>query len=170
MFMKRLKIIIVATAVLLTSIYIQVTAMQIDENDPTIPVIRPMESPLWLRLRNQIRDTLGVCDGTCQEDLVELTGELSYDGSYFFVNNVEVHFGPTWFITTNSLDDFDEDGISETIFEELEDLIGTIVSFEGYYQSDNWFSVFTINGINYRDVGRPIWSGGNGNGNGPNGP
>jgi len=41
---------------------------------------------------------------------------------------------------------------------------------EGHMQSDNWLSVFIINGEAYRDIGKPIWSGGagghHGNGNG----
>ena len=125
------------------------------------------ENPLWLRLRNRIRDTLGICDSVCQANLVELTGILSYDGIYYFIDNVEVHFGPIWYIKTTKTKDLDGDGTIEFIFDELQGLLGEIVTMKGYYQSDNWFSVFVINDTTYRDLGRPIWSGGHGNGNGP---
>jgi len=51
----------------------------------------------------------------------------------------------------------------------VEGLVGETVIMEGHMQSDNWLSVFIINGEAYRDVGKPVWSGGTGghHGNGP---
>jgi len=119
--------------------------------------------PLWLRIRNRIRDMLGICDGHCEEDLVELSGTLIANAGYYYINNIEVHFGPLWYTTTTTASyDYDKDGTIELISEELNGLIDSIVIFEGFYQSDNWFSVFTINDIHYRDIGKPIWSNGNG--------
>ena len=125
---------------------------------------------LWERIRNRICDTLGICDGNCTE-MVEVTGILSYDGTYFYVDDVEVHFGPVWYVSiTDSAVDYDNDGVEELIIDELQGLVGTTVTMEGHMQSDNWLSVFTINGETYRDIGKPIWSGGagghHGNGNG----
>ena len=123
------------------------------------------------RLRNRIRDTLGICAGECKE-LVEISGVLTYDGAYFYVDEVEVHFGPVWYISkTDSAIDYDNDGELELIIDELYGLVGETVTLKGYMQSDNWFSVFIINGEAYRDIGKPVWSGGTGghHGNGPGG-
>ena len=124
---------------------------------------------LWERIRNRIRDTLGICDGNCNE-MVEVTGVLTYDGTYFYVDDVEVHFGPVWYVSiTESAIDYDGDGTEELIIDELQGLVGTTVTMEGHMQSDNWLSVFIINDEAYRDVGKPVWSGGAGghHGNGP---
>ena len=121
------------------------------------------------RIRNRIYDTLGICDGNCTE-MVEVTGVLTYDGTYFYVDEVEVHFGPVWYISiTDSAVDYDSDGSEELIIDELQGLVGETVSMEGHMQSDNWLSVFIINGEAYRDVGKPVWYGGTGghHGNGP---
>ena len=124
---------------------------------------------LWERIRNRIRDTLGICNGDCAE-MVEITGVLTYDGTYFYVGEVEVHFGPVWYVSiTESAIDYDGDGTEELIIDELQGLVGTTVTMEGHMQSDNWLSVFIINDEAYRDVGKPVWSGGAGghHGNGP---
>ena len=114
---------------------------------------------IWERIRNRIRDTLGICDGNCNE-LVEITGILTYDGTNFYVDEVEVHFGPVWYISmTQSAVDYDDDGNIELIIDELQGFVGTTVTMKGYMQSDNWFSVFIINSEAYRDIGKPIWSG-----------
>ena len=91
---------------------------------------------LWERIRNRIRDTLGICDGNCNE-MVEVTGVLTYDGTYFYVDDVEVHFGPVWYVSiTESAIDYDGDGIEELIIDELQGLVGTTVTLEGHMQSD----------------------------------
>ena len=125
---------------------------------------------LWERIRNRIRDTFGICNGDCTE-MVEITGVLTYDETYFYVDDVEVHFGPVWYVSiTESAIDYDGDGVEELVIDEIQGLVGTTVTMEGHMQSDNWLSVFTINGETYRDIGKPIWSGGagghHGNGNG----
>ena len=123
---------------------------------------------LWERIRNRIRDTLGICDGDCNE-LVEITGIFTYDGTYFYIGGVEVHFGPVWYVSiTKSAIDYDGDGIEEFIIDELQGLVGTTVTMEGHMQSDNWLSVFIINDEVYRDVGKPVWSGGAGGHHGGN--
>lgn len=125
------------------------------------------------RLRNQICDTLGICQGDC--DLITLTGTLTFDGTNFFIDGTELHFGPTWYITSSeSAIDYDKDGTLELINDELQGLIGTQITVEGHEQSDQWVSVFTINGETYREVGQPIWSSQHQlqwrNRHGPNGP
>ena len=111
-------------------------------------------------IRNQISDMLGVCQEECE--LTEVTGILEYSDRIYTVGDVEVHFGPYWYMTkTDSLYDFDGDGVIELIFDELQGLVGSEITLEGYLQSENWLSVFYINGELYRAPGKPIWSGRN---------
>ena len=112
---------------------------------------------IFERLRNRIRDTLGVCQGGC--NLVEITGILEYDEVYFFIGDVELHFGPDWYITSAIASlDYDGDGEEELIIDELLGLVDTEVTVEGHMQSEDWMSVFTINGMVYREPGQPIWA------------
>ncbi len=116
------------------------------------------------RIRNQICDMLGGCDGNCTET-TEITDVLTYNGTYFYVDNVKVHFGPTWYITiTKSAVDYDKDGTNELLIGELHGLVGTTVTLEGFMHSENRFSVFKINGEVYREPGKPIWANGHHNG------
>lgn len=115
------------------------------------------KNQFWLRLRNRICDMLGICQGGC--NLTEITGTLEYDGQNYIIDSMELHFGPNWYINSAvAAYDYDEDGEEEIIFEELQGLVGTVVVVEGHLQSDNWLSVFTINGLVYREPGQPIWA------------
>jgi len=112
---------------------------------------------LMLRLRNRICDTIGICLGGC--NLTEITGTFEYDDINFFIGDVELHFGPDWYITTAiATQDYDNDGENELIIDELLGLVGTEITVEGHLQSDDWMSVFTINSIVYREPGQPIWA------------
>jgi hypothetical protein len=102
---------------------------------------------------------------------------MTYDGTNFYIEMVELHFGPTWYITSAmSSIDYDDDTQLELIIDELLGLVNTTVTVEGHYQSDNWMSVFTINGEVYREPGQPIWASQHewrwryGHGNGPEQP
>ena len=78
----------------------------------------PKGDGVFQRIRNRICDMVGICQGGCE--LVELTGILEYDGENFFIGEVELHFGPTWYITsTISAEDYDGDGENELIIDEL---------------------------------------------------
>ena len=111
----------------------------------------------WEQIRNRIRDMFGYC-GDCG-NMTEITGILEYDEGYFIVDSTELHFGPQRYITsTESPYDYDEDGQIEIIFEELQGLVGLEVTVEGHLQSDNWLSVFYINGELYREPGKPVWA------------
>jgi hypothetical protein len=117
----------------------------------------PMGDQLFLRIRNRICDMVGICLGGCE--LANLTGILEYEGENFFIGDVELHFGPDWYITAAiSTEDYDGDGEYELVIDELLGLVGTEITVEGHYQSDNWMSVFTINGLVYREPGQPIWA------------
>ena len=113
------------------------------------------------KLYNRICDMFGWCIGTgLTANLVEITGTFEYDGDNFFIGDAELHFGPTLYITSaESATDYDTDGATETIFDELQGLVGTTVTVEAHEQSDGWYSVFTINGETYREPGVPIWAG-----------
>jgi len=109
------------------------------------------------RIMNRIRDMLGICQGGC--NLSELTGVMTYDGSDFFIDTVELHFGPNWYIKSAiTAVDYDNDGELELIIDELLGLVNTTVTVEGHYQAQDWMSVFTINGEVYREPGQPIWA------------
>jgi hypothetical protein len=111
----------------------------------------------FIRLRNRICDTIGICLGGC--NLTEITGTFEYDEINFFIGDVELHFGPNWYITAAiASEDYDNDGENELVIDELLGLVGTEVTVEGHLQSDDWMSVFTINGIVYREPGQPIWA------------
>jgi hypothetical protein len=117
----------------------------------------PLGEPLFERIRNRICDMLGICLGGCE--LENLTGTLEYDGENFYIGDVELHFGPNWYINAAiSVEDYDGDGEYELIIDELLGLVSSEVTVEGHYQSDTWMSVFTINGLVYREPGQPIWA------------
>lgn len=135
----------------------------------------PGGNGLMQQIRNRIRDLLGMCQGGA--NLTELTGIMTYDGKNFYIELVELHFGPTWYITSAiSAVDYDQDGEFELVIDELLGLVNTTVTVEGHYQSDDWMSVFTINGEVYREPGQPIWAAQHhwrwryGHGNGPGQP
>jgi len=120
-------------------------------------IIRDGGNGILQRVRNRIRDMLGICPNGCE--LEQITGTLTYDGTNFYIGDIELHFGPVWYINNaESAVDYDSDGEYEVIFEELEVLVGSTVTLDGHFQSDNWMSVFVINGETYRESGQPIWS------------
>ena len=84
--------------------------------------------------------------GTCKKD--------------FSVNGVTVFFGPYRYIrSTIALFDYDGDGDdTETIYKELIGLVGEEVTLEGWYKDTDFFNVFTINGLLYRETGPPPWT------------
>ncbi len=132
----------------------------------------PGGNGIMQQIMNRIRDMLGICEGGC--NLSELTGIMTYDGSNFYIDPVELHFGPNWYITSAiTAVDYDGDGSLELIIDELFGLVNTTVMVEGHYQAQDWMSVFTINGEIYREPGQPIWAAqhhwrwryGHGNGN-----
>jgi len=123
----------------------------------TIEKPRPGGNGLMQRLRNQICDMMGICQGGIILETIE--GTLTFDGTNFYIGEVELHFGPIWYITTAiSSYDYDGDGTEETIYDELQGLVGSQITVEGHMQSDNWLSVFSINGITYREPGQAIWA------------
>ena len=149
----KIIVVTIATLIMLSGV-VAVTAEKAGED------FRPLPggNGLLQRIMNRIRDTLGICQGGC--NLSELTGTMTYDGSNFYIDPVELHFGPNWYIiSVVSNVDFDNDGEFELIIDELLGLVNTTVTVEGHYQAQDWMSVFTINGEVYREPGQPIWAG-----------
>ncbi|MBN1281196.1 MAG: hypothetical protein JXA00_06065 [Candidatus Thermoplasmatota archaeon] len=158
--MKKKILMIVACVLLLTVGTVAGAATQAGgihkENGQAVPV-DGNGNGLLLRLRNRVCDMLGICQGGC--NLTELTGIFVYDQVNFFIDDVELHFGPQWYITSAvAAEDYDGDGDNELIIDELVGLVGAEVTVEGHLQSEGWMSVFTINGMVYREPGQPIWA------------
>jgi hypothetical protein len=141
-------------ALLLIGIFSTISVTAFEENNNQLS---PIGEGLYQRIRNRICDMLGICQGGCE--LTEITGMLEYDGNNFFIGETELHFGPQWYITAAiSAEDYDGDGENELIIDELLGLVSTEITVEGHLQSDDWMSVFTINGLVYREPGQPIWA------------
>ena len=156
--MKKIILLITISAILLLGI-VEVSAQGIQYNGEKNPDYKPLPNGdgLMQRLRNRICDTLGICQGGV--NLTTVTGILSYDGTNFYIDDVELHFGPDWFIeSAESNVDYDGDGDLELVYDELQGLIGSEITVEGHLQSSGWMSVFTINGEIYREPGQPIWA------------
>ena len=156
--MKKVILIIAISAIIFFGT-IEVIAQEYQYNGEKNPDFKPLSNGdgLMQRLRNRICDTLGICQGGV--NLTTVTGILSYDGTNFYIDDVELHFGPDWFIeSAESNIDYDGDGDLELVYDELQGLIGSEVTVEGHLQSSGWMSVFTINGEIYREPGQPIWA------------
>ena len=123
----------------------------------------PLDTPSGpvQKLYNRLCDMIGWCKGTgLIANLENITGIFEYDGTNFHIGDAELHFGPVWYIKSKeSSIDFDDDGTNECIFDELQGLVGTTITVGAHEQSENWYSVFTINGETYREPGVPIWAG-----------
>ena len=151
------KLVIFAIAVLLLFTGVVSAATQYQAGEKNEQKLLPDQDGMMLRFMNQICDMLGICKGGV--NLETLTGIMTYDGTNFFIETVELHFGPVWYITSAiSAVDYDQDGENELIIDELNGLVDTEVTVEGHYQSDNWMCVFTINGEVYREPDSPIWA------------
>jgi hypothetical protein len=156
--MKKIILLIAVSAILFLGVA-EVNAQVFQENSGKNIDYKPLPNGdgLMQRLRNRICDTLGICQGGV--NLTTITGELTYDGINFYIDDVELHFGPTWFIASaESSVDYDSDGELELVYDEIQGLVGTEITVEGHLQSSGWMSVFTINGEVYREPGQPIWA------------
>ncbi len=156
--MKKIMLLIAVSAILLLGV-VEVNAKGFQDNGEKNIDYKPLPNGdgLMQRLRNRICDTLGICQGGV--DLTTITGLLTYDGTNFYIDDVELHFGPTWFIVSaESSVDYDNDGELELVYDEIQGLVGTEITVEGHLQSSGWMSVFTINGEIYREPGQPIWA------------
>ncbi|MGH9167519.1 MAG: hypothetical protein ACRD02_06815 [Acidimicrobiia bacterium] len=93
----------------------------------------------------------------------ELRGILDKVGNDHFVGDAQADFGPFWYRDeTKATQDYDGDGITETITEELDGLAGTEVTLEVEPPGRGGdLDVLTINGQVYRvpDSGPPPWAG-----------
>jgi len=158
--MKKKIVVAVALVFLLAGTSLVAAAGEAGETQQQNRLMMPGDgnnNQFMLRVRNRICDTVGICQGGC--NLTNITGILEYDDVHFFIGDVELHFGPNWYITSAiAAEDYDGDGENELIIDELLGLVGTEVTLGGHMQSEGWMSVFTINGLVYREPGQPIWS------------
>jgi len=151
---KTMLVISLVITLLLFGTVVSSSVITFDENNNQ-PL--PNGDGMFQLIRNRICDMLGVCQGGCE--LTELTGILEYAEENFFIGDVELHFGPEWYIIAAiSAEDFDGDGEYELVIDELLGLVGIEITVEGHLQSDDWMSIFTINGLVYREPGQPIWA------------
>lgn len=94
------------------------------------------------------------------DGLEQLVGELRSgdDLADWYGAGVEVDFGPrAWLLTDPVLEDFDGDGVTDPVLDELRALDGTDVALGVRYDSDEGegrdeAGVFTVNGLSFRDV------------------
>jgi hypothetical protein len=149
--MKR-KIIVIGIISLFVLSGIAINATALPTDNPQGPMNK---------LYNRLCDMIGWCRGTgIIANLENITGILENNVTNFYIGDAELHFGPIWYIkSAESAVDFDGDGTLEYIFDELLGLVGTEVTVGAHEQSENWYSVFTINGEIYREPGVPIWAG-----------
>jgi hypothetical protein len=93
--------------------------------------------------------------GGCHNNtnLTEMTGVLAYDGTTFTMETTILCFGCYNYLnTTISPYDFDGDGTTEIILNELLGMVGTTITVEGFLRCQNTrLIVFYINGLEYRD-------------------
>jgi len=85
------------------------------------------------------------------DNITEITGVWTYTNGIFYIDNsVRLHLGPRWSMKiTQSPEDYDGDGTLETIFTELQGLVGTTVTVKGHLHEDGSLSVFYINDLPY---------------------
>lgn len=100
-----------------------------------------------------------------QDSTTTLDGTLSRDGEAYFVGDVEVDFGPTWYTSsTNATSDFDGNGSVGTLEVELDGLLGSEVIISGDNGRFDDVDVITLNETTYRRM--PLepapWAGGPG--------
>ena len=68
----------------------------------TVSVLDDNQSGPMQKLYNRLCDMIGWCRGTgLRANLVNISGELEYNDSNFFIGEAELHFGPTWYIQSN---------------------------------------------------------------------
>jgi len=156
--MKKIILLVAVSAILLfgaVEVFAQGNQYRHNKNIDYEPL--PSGNGLMQKLRNRFCDMLGICQGGV--NLTNITGVLTFNGTNFYIGDVELHFGPSWYIkSAESTVDYDGDGNLELIYDELQGLVDTEITVGGHIQSSGWMSVFTINGEVYREPGQPIWA------------
>ena len=79
----------------------------------------------------------GTRDGECN-NFTNLTGLFTQEGIWFYLNTTRLYMGPYWFISfKESAYDYDGDGTTEMILQELLGLTGTTVAISGHLHNSN---------------------------------
>jgi len=85
------------------------------------------------------------------DEISEISGILEYDGKYT-INNQTIFFGPMGMLFNKvAQSDYDRDGQLESMYYELNGLLGTQVNLDGFYKGDVFIPAH-INGIWYRPM------------------
>lgn len=110
------------------------------------------------RNRNEIRQLMGNCTGLI--NLINISGFLEKNDSVYFIDGITLKFNPYRYVYSNiATYDYDNDGFVETLAEELEGLIDSYVILSGHLNENNELIVVKINGMIYREPGKPEWAG-----------
>ena len=98
----------------------------------------------------------GCPGGGCHNNtnMTDITGIFIYEGYWFKIGTMRMNFGPRSYInSTTATYDYDGDGSLETIFNELQGLLGTTITLTGLLRSQGtMLIVFYINGTPYRPL------------------
>ena len=87
------------------------------------------------------------------DNLSELTGILENIEDSFYMDNIELLFGPDEKITRKASPfDYDGDEVIETVYNEINGLKGEFLYIKGHFIDENHFIVFEINDL---PIGRP---------------
>lgn len=92
---------------------------------------------------------------------VRLTGVLAQCADQVCIGQTIIDFGPDWYVhRTAAPHDFDDDGVVDTVAEEIAGLMGVPVEITALLGSDD-ADVISLNGMAYRDErAPPPWAGG----------
>jgi|GEM_PF-1494030 hypothetical protein len=93
--------------------------------------------------------------GGCHNNtnFTEMTGVLAYDGETFTIDTTILCFGCYNYLnSTEAPADFDGDGVTETLWAEIQGCVGTSITVEGYLRCGNTrLIVYYLNGYEIRD-------------------
>lgn len=86
------------------------------------------------------------------DEIFEITGVLEYGNGSYTVDGQEIFFGPARALFNRvARSDYDGDGQMESIYYELDGLLGKEVTLDGFYNGDAFMPVH-IDGMWYRGV------------------
>ena len=86
------------------------------------------------------------------QEISEITGELEYNNGTYMVNGQTIFFGPARMLFNKvARSDYDRDGQIESVYYELQGLLGKEVNLDGFYKGDVFIPAH-IDGIWYRGM------------------
>ena len=86
------------------------------------------------------------------QEISEITGILEYENGSYTINEQEIFFGPAGMLFNKvARSDYDRDGQIESVYYELQGLLGKEVNLDGVYKGDVFIPAH-IDGIWYRGM------------------